>query len=456
MVPWLVRHVVAPAWAVHERSPYLRVARRLARGHCLSLEERESRQLESLRRILTHANDTTDLYRQRFAAIGFDPRDLRGLPDLAGLPILSKQDIRNQRACLLSRAIPAALHRHKRTSGSTGVSLEVTVDLPCNEWQRGVTLFRDEWTGWRLGEWRALLWGNPPPLVTWRQRARNAWLERMFFLDTLSMDDTALATFARHVSNERPTLLFGHAHSLALFARFWQEHAYPRQAFKGIISTAMVLHPHERRAIETAFESRVFDRYGCEEVSLIASECAAHQGMHVNMDSLVVEILEDGHADRGGRIVVTDLRNRAMPLIRYEIGDRGIMASQACPCGRTYPLLERVLGRVADYLVSPRGELISGISLTENFATLIPGVEQAQLIQDRLHHLQVRVVPDTGFGEASRARIAGLIGERFGAGMEHDVEVVERIPQEPSGKYRFSICLLSEEERRRVAGSRLA
>jgi phenylacetate-CoA ligase len=133
-----------------------------------------------------------------------------------------------------------------------------------------------------------------------------------------------------------------------------------------------------------------------------------------------------------------------MPFIRYEVGDRAVASDRACSCGRTYPLLDAVAGRIADYLITPDGSLVSGISLTENFATLIPGVEQVQLVQEERDHLTVRIVPAPEFGDVSRAAIQSMVRERFGAAMRHTVEEVERIPQESSGKYRFSICRIPE------------
>jgi len=87
---------------------------------------------------------------------------------------------------------------------------------------RGVLSTGDGWTGWRLGEWRAFVWGNPPPNDTWRARLRDRLLDRCLFLDTLAMDEEQMDAFARRILSQRPTLLFGHAHSLNLFARFWR------------------------------------------------------------------------------------------------------------------------------------------------------------------------------------------------------------------------------------------
>ena len=119
----------------------------------------------------------------------------------------------------------------------------------------------------------------------------------------------------------------------------------------------MVLHDWERRTIEEVFQCPVTNRYGCEEVSLIACECQRHDGLHVNADGIYLEVLRpDGTPcppGEPGMIVVTDLVNRAMPIIRYQVGDMGVLSDRQCPCGRGLPLLEKIEGRMADYVVTP-------------------------------------------------------------------------------------------------------
>ncbi|RMG43949.1 MAG: phenylacetate--CoA ligase family protein [Acidobacteria bacterium] len=439
----VVRGIVAPLWARWESSPYLRVARELAGREAEGLESRLARQWERLREIVAHAYRETPFYRRRFDEIGFAPEDLREWDDLRRLPVLRKSDIQRSAAELRARTIPDERTEPRKTSGSTGSPLRLVVDIPSSQWKRGVTLYRDGWTGWRLGEWRAALWGNPEHLAHWRGRLRNRLLERMIFLDTLKMDSAEVAAFASRVRKIAPTLLFGHAHSLYLLAREWRNAGWPTFRPRAVLSTAMVLHEHERRLIGEVFECPVFDRYGCEEVSLIASECEAHSGLHVNTDTLVVEVVDADGRPAGpgvpGRVLVTDLTNRAMPVIRYEVGDMAVPAAGSCPCGRSYPLLSRIAGRVADYLVTPEGELISGISLTENFANMVPGIEQMQIVQDRRDHLRIRVVPAPSFGEGSVSTIAELVRRRFGDRMRFDLEKVGRIAPTPGGKYRFTI-----------------
>lgn len=441
----VVRRLIAPAWALWERSPYLRHYRQLLRTQFDPPEVIRRRQWDQVQGIIAHAYASTTFYKDRFDALGLQPDGLRTWEDFARIPVLTKADLRSYGDAMISSEYrDAPLHR-KKTSGSTGVAVEVFVDEAAQQFKRGCTLRSDEWSGWRLGERIAAIWGNPQIRTDWRGRLRRALLERHYvYLDTLKMDETAIDSFIDVLVRTPPSLLFGHAHSLHLVAAYLQaKRPNVRICPRGIISTCMVLHDWERRTIEEVFQCRVTNRYGCEEVSLIACECERHEGLHINADGIYLEVL---HADgtpcvpgEPGMIVVTDLVNRAMPIIRYQVGDMGVLSDRQCPCGRGLPLLEKVEGRVADYVVTPRGELISGISLTENFAVMVPGIAQLQIVQEEVDRFVFRIVCGPDFGETSLATIARLVAERFGPGVRYECEFVDRIPQEPSGKYRFCI-----------------
>jgi phenylacetate-CoA ligase len=336
------------------------------------------------------------------------------------------------------------LHRHT-TSGSTGVSLETYRDDASQQWKRACTLRSDEWSGWRLGEKRAAVWGNPVVRKDWKGRLRRAFLQRdVGTLDTLDMTEEDMHLFADLLQKHRPTLLFGHAHSIYIFADFVHKFRPDfSPSFKGIISSSMMLYPWQRELIEKVFQCQVTNRYGCEEVSLIACECEKHEGLHVNLDGVFVELVDQEGTPVGpevpGKILVTDLVNRAMPIFRYEVGDMASWAAQPCSCGRTLPLLRNIEGRVADYVLTPTGKYISGISLTENFALKIRGVGQCQIIQETIDHFHFNIVPEADFDEESRRQIQEKVHQLFGEGVTYDCEYVDRIPQESSGKYRFCI-----------------
>jgi phenylacetate-CoA ligase len=140
-----------------------------------------------------------------------------------------------------------------------------------------------------------------------------------------------------------------------------------------------------------------------------------------------------------------------MPILRYRVGDVVTLSRRTCPCGRTLPMLECVQGRESDYVVTPEGKCISGISLTENFALLIPGILQIQIIQRTLYDVLLRVVKDAGFGDESLRDIGRVFRERFGTAMRYELEFVDRIAQEKSGKYRFCVSHVSTEYLRQAA-----
>jgi len=440
MLDFLNRHMMHPLMAWRAGSKHLQHLRELRQTQFDLPEVIRARQLMALQAQLQHAYATVPYYRAAWKAAGVHPEDVKSLEDLEAFPILTKADIRRHERSLISSGFDAAKLRIKRTSGSTGVPLNIYIDEPAVQWKTACTLRSDEWSGWRLGQRVAKVWGNPEYRhFGLKGRLRNHFFDRAVYLDTLNLNDARITEFAATIRRHRPGLIFGHAHSLYLLACSLKKSGVLDIRPNGIISTAMLLHDWQRVVIEQVFGCQVTNRYGCEEVSLIASECEKHHGLHVNADSVHTSV------DTTGHLFVTDLTNRAMPLIRYRIGDVVVPSNRMCQCGRGLPLIEGVEGREADYVLTPTGRLISGISLTENFALLIPGTAQVQIVQESLTELRIRLVPDEVFGPDSRLKIAELVNEMFGSGVQYDVELVDAIPQEPSGKYRFCISKIAHE-----------
>ncbi len=437
-----VRYLIAPLWAMKERSPYLSTYRKLKKSQYYPIEQLRDVQWQKAKDTIRYAYDRSPYYRNRFDAIGLLPDDIRSLEDMHHIPLLTKQHLREHFNELIAMRTDQQGVFVKTTSGSTGTNVKVLLDEASGQFKRACTLRADEWSGWRLGGKVAAIWGNPEHKKSFRGRVRNLLLERRMYLDTLEMTQKDMRTYALAMVRWKPEQIFGHAHSVFLFAKLVQSMGITDIRPRGIITTAMVLHDEERRLIEEAFSCKVTNRYGCEEVSLIACECDAHEGLHINAESLYVEFAkpsQDAEADGAGSILVTDLTNRAMPILRYEVGDAGVPGDQRCSCGRTLPLIKRIDGRIADYVYTPEGKLISGISLTENFAGLVAGIGQLQIVQDRIDHVLFRIVRDTNFSDESLVRIKQLVDMRFGQKMTYSIEYVDEIKKERSGKYRFCI-----------------
>ncbi len=440
MLDTLNRHLVLPAIAAKRRSKVFHYLRELERSQFDPPEAIRARQLVALKAQLRHAFATVPYYRRTWTAAGVHPADVKTLDDLRHFPVLTKADIRAHAAELFSEAYRGKKVRTKTTSGSTGVPLAIKLDEPGAQWKSACTMRADQWSGYRLGQRVAKVWGNPEYRhFGLRGRLTNAVVDRAIYLDTIGLTEARIKEFVAELRRHRPGLLFGHAHSLYLLACALKKSGIDDIRPNGIVSTAMPLHQYQREVIEAVFGVPATNRYGCEEVSLIACQCEKSQGLHVAAESVYAEPIDTGP------LLLTDLSNFAMPLIRYKVGDVVTMSGKPCSCGRGLPTIETVEGRDADYVVTPAGALISGISLTENFAVLIRGAAQVQLIQETVTHLRVRMVTDDLFTDDSRRQVARLVTDTFGPTMRHDLELVDAIPQEPSGKYRFCVSKVAAE-----------
>ena len=446
------RYLIAPLWATWERSPYLTHHKRLLKTQYDPAEVIRQRQTERMRMIIEHAYKTCKFWKERFDSVGVKPDDFRALEDLRKLPLLTKTDLRTRLDDMVSSEFPdrEKLTRHE-TSGSTGVPVVVYSNEESDQFKRGTVLRSDEWTGWKLGERKACIWGNPQIRPDWKGKLRRLLLSRDYaYLDTLKMDEPAMERFTDELLQAQPGMLFGHAHSLYLYAGYLKTKR-PEVKIRphGVLSTCMVLHDFERTLIEEVFQCKPTDRYGCEEVSLIASECEKHEGLHVNADCLYMELIDnDGNpccVNQPGRIVITDLWNLAMPMIRYEVGDMSLWSEKQCSCGRTLPLLARIEGRVADYVITNRGEYVSGISLTENFACMVQGITQLQIVQEDIDRFTFNIVKAPDFSEKTLEQIDELVKKRFGEQANFECVYMDKILQEKSGKYRFCISKVKKE-----------
>lgn len=440
------RNIIAPLWAKWEKSPYLSHYKRLLKTQYDPPEMIRERQTQKMREMLSHAYSTCKFWKERFDSLGLKPNDIKELEDLPKLPFLTKADLRTRLDDMISSDFPdrEKLTIHE-TSGSTGISVTVFSNEQSDQFKRGAVLRSDEWSGWKLGERVASLWTVPHEPFRLKRWLRKTLLSRHYVhLYTLKMDDESINSFVETLIKWPPSLIFGHAHTFYLLVDFLKKRR-PEVKIrpKAIIATAMVLYDHERSVVEDYFKCKMTNRYGCEEVSLIACECEKHEGLHVNLDALHVELISpEGKPCRPlepGRLIITDLCNLAMPMIRYEIGDTASWSDKPCSCGRTLPMFSRIEGRIADYVITKKGEYISGISLTTYFACELPEFAQLQIIQEELDHFIFNIVKGSDFDEKCMEKLRRLVDERFGQGTRYEYHFMDKIPQEPSGKYRFCI-----------------
>ena len=445
----LRRKVFEPLYYRKNKSPLLSYWKDLEKTQFLSLQELQDMQWQRLQKMYAFLWENNTFYKSRLLGAGLNPKSLKEPADIVKIPILTKKEIRENSDALISSGFAKQPLLHFKTGGSTGKALDIYITEECSELRNACARRHDRWTAWEPGEPIGAVWGNPHLPVSIKEKIRHYCLQPYIYLDTMSVTPLSVSEFAHQWSKVGATLLYGHAHSLFILAQQVQQLAITSICPKGVLSTSMMLLPHERKVIEEVFQCRVSDRYGCEEVSLIGCECEMHDGMHMNIEHLVIEFIKDdgtvAQAGEPGNIVVTDLMNFAMPFVRYQVEDVGVPLDRTCTCGRGLPLMGPVAGRVADFLVKKDGAKVAGISLIENTLTKLPRIDQMQLVQYSLEEIVVNLVPGHLYNKTIEAELVDYLENIF-PGIRVSVTLVEQIAPEPSGKYRFSICKIQENQ----------
>ena len=443
----VIRQMVFPLWVRRNGGARLRYLAELEQSQYWERERINAHQLALFRSAFTYAFDNCPYYRNKYTAAGLSPADIRSKEDIDRVPTITKEEIQENRDAMVSTRYRQESLILDMTGGSTGSPMQFYYDTDRHDSREAATIRHDRWAGWNIGERRAILWGAPrdtKPAGNWKSRARELLVDRRIILDASSLDDESMSSFHLALTRFRPTIIQAYANTLALFARYLQTKSRVAIRPKGIITSAEFLTPENRQLIEEVFACPVYNRYGSREVAVIASECSEHQGMHINAENLLVEVLINGRSriDEDGEIVVTDLRNLAMPMIRYQIRDVGRMLSSSCSCSRGLPLMELSGGRVTDFLVSTSGSKVSGIVVATYVITNLPGIRQIQFVQSTLGAVTVHLVKGPEWRPHTLDSLHERMRKFLGADMQIQVTFLEKIQSEPSGKFRFSISQL--------------
>jgi phenylacetate-CoA ligase len=437
----LIRGVLYP-WSLHragERAT-LRYLQEFERTQYLPADELRALQEERLRAVLDHAYRYCPFYRERFDRLGVIPSDLRGLDDLRLLPPLEKSEIQGNRDRMVSTSIPKDEMVANQTGGSTGapISFFLTRDRKCS--RAAGTVRHNRWAGWDVGDKVACVWGAPRdrPPDSVRSRIRELMLERQLYLDTGHFTEASMERFLTRLGKFRPTVMLAYARALVVLAKYIQQRGISPYRPRSIVTSAEVLEEPDRMLLQEVFQCPVFNRYGCREFSVVASECEEHRGLHTMAEGLFIEVEgKDGPTRPGdvGAILVTDLMNFAMPMIRYRIGDMGAFEEGTCPCGRTLPRLRGLAGRVTDFLVGDDGRLVSGVFIATYLLAQRPQLGQVQVVQDTPGKVVYRIKPGPQFqSEPDLAYLVGKTREYLGPTTEVGFDFVAELLPEPSGK----------------------
>ena len=263
-----------------------------------------------------------------------------------------------------------------------------------------------------------------------------------------NVDERSMAKFVKKIEAFRPSYFYGYVNTIKDFTQYCEKNNINlnQMGLKAIVTTSEPLFKETREYLEGVFNCNVINDYGSGEVGPIAYDCP-EGGFHLMADNLYIEIINEKgtHAREGekGEVVVTELNNYSLPLIRYNLKDIAEVTDQKCSCGRGLPLIKQITGRDRDVLIAPSGKKVHGAYLNQiaqEGKEKGYGIKQYQVIQQQKDYIIVKIVKDSGYSQKTDRFIEDKMKEVMGDNVKISIEIVDKIQREKSGKLRVVKC----------------
>jgi phenylacetate-CoA ligase len=415
---------------------HLRVARHAWR---MTSDELQQRQQANLRRLLQWVSANNEFYGRTVSGVS-ETRD--PLAFLQTVPLLEKSTLQRDARVMRSSGFRGRTIA-KSTGGSTGAPVRIIKGADGVAREMATSWAALEQYGIHIGDRSVRFWGTP--LTASRRikfRLTDLAMNRIR-LSAFDLEESDLDRYWMRCTRFQPLWMYGYASLIHLFAEWIEARGLDgtRLGLRAIVPTSEPLNEQQRECIGRVFGAPVYDEYGCGEVGAIAYACCVGS-LHIMTENLVVECIDEGGRPVGvgetGELVVTDLTNFAMPLIRYRLGDRAVPGG-ACACGLGFPTLARVLGRIHDVVFTPLGKRWHGEKIDYLMSEVYGATgafRQYQVVQHSADELTVRLVADEPISPELERRIVDYIGERLD-GMRATVVRVTKIERAASGKMRL-------------------
>lgn len=407
---------------------------------------------KKIEKILVHCFINVPYYTRLFSRLGIKNTSDIDVTLIERLPILTKNDIRDNFDLLTSIDSNNRKTYKNSTGGSTGEPLVVLQDKDYSDWSEAVTSVFHGYAGYNFGNKVLYLWGserdslygNETFLVNLKRKYRNEkWL------NTFKLDDDLIERYLLEIDRWSPDLIIGYADSLFAIAKYAINNKIKLEGRFKVVSSAGTLFPEYRKVIKSVFRGNVYNRYGTRELGNIAFECEQHDGLHISMSTHHVEILsDDGHTlteGEDGNIIVTTLTNYSMPLLRYKVGDMGVLTKKECRCGRSTDRIVDISGRSSD-MIKINGGIISPFFIIHLFGVVHnpQWLEKFQVIQQSEKVFIIKLVINNDFDKTKVIRettpITKDLERVLGPDVNINYTVVDEIQNTESGKYRYVVC----------------
>jgi phenylacetate-CoA ligase len=393
---------------------------------------------KKLAELLTHAKYNCAYYKKRL--LSYPSTSI-----LSELPILTKHELAKYKNEILSTSLNDKFYAIKSsTSGSTGQATYFYSDLRDGRTARAYR--GDEFVpGYNFLDKQLVFWGAERDIVASFsfKKLIHKLLYQTKIISTYHLKESDIKSHVDCINSYRPKTIVGYPSTLFFIAKVIKQYSLNITCKpNGIITSGEMLYPHQRELIESVFGVRIFNRYGCREFGHIANECVAHNGYHFNADDLIVEVVDENgfpcKKGEEGQILITDLNNYAFPMIRYAIGDRGVLPQidSPCSCGSMLPKLQDISGRTFDVIHGVNGNRVSGTFWTLSFRNIVKGVDAFQVRQKTDFSITFYLKVSREYSKVHEKTLRNLVKDKLGDN-KVVVKIVDDFDCSPTGKFKW-------------------
>jgi len=426
-----------------------------------SIEHKSPQELTAIQNhrlsaLLRYAWQHTDYYRKILSNCGAVHNGDVDIEKFNAIPLLTKEIIRKHQNRLTSN------HKAKgskpfvnHTGGSTGEPIRFQQDNIYWDWNVANKIFYLYMAGKEVGEPEMKIWGSERDLFEGTIGIGSKlkfFLYNRMFVNSFHLTDEKIENIVDQINSYQPKVIWGYVDALYTIAGYVKKYSLKLHSPAAVFCAAGTLYKHMAESIEKAFGAKAINVYGSREMGDIACQCPDQKGLHIFSHTHIVETVDEcgkNVVDQEGEIIVTSLMNLTMPFIRYRIGDRGVLSSKQCSCGRAFPLLESVAGRVTDVFHNSKEEVIPA----EYFIHLIGVVynsgfiKKFQVIQNDYDEITVKLILNEGYAEDSVQDELNNITDKIKLVMGEECRIgytyVTDIPETESGKYQYTLSKLT-------------
>ncbi|WP_404355938.1 phenylacetate--CoA ligase family protein [Methylotuvimicrobium sp. KM1] len=439
MHPFISRNIVYPFQEKLLNRPTFPYLKELEKTQWLSRAEIEALQLKKLHTLLNIAKEHCPWHAKRILESGIDLENLT-FPELQKLPIMSKTDAQQNGEQMTWQSVPGGAFRYT-TGGSSGQPLIFHFGRYRQASDAAGRIRARRWWGVNVGDPEVYLWGAPVELnKTDRIKTIRDRLLNQLVLNAFQMSPDMMSNYLAAIRKFNPKCIYGYASSVALLARFAKEtnQKIELPELKVICTTGEPLYDEQRQLISEIFKVPVANEFGSRDIGFTAHENRHHQMLQMS-ESIIIEILDPQgkpvNPGETGEAVMTGLCSEAQPFIRYRTGDMMKLSPETDKDGRGLHVIEEITGRKTDFLVHQNGSIVHALAAIYVLRET-PGVEQFKIIQHDIDQFEIQIVTNPMWTDQAKNSIDQKFKYRFGETCNTEINLVEEILPEASGKIR--------------------